>query len=121
MKLKLTDNLFLKILSVFVAVVLWLMIVNINDAKATQEYKLEVHLLNTEVITENGKVFRVEDGTNWVKVTVRARQSVLRGLKESDFVLTADVEKNLKYDCMVGINVECKNRNINVNEDVYMI
>ena len=118
MKLKITDNLFLKILSVLLAIVLWLTIVNINDAKATQEYKLEVHLLNTEVITENGKVFRVEDGTNWVKVTVRERQSVLRGLKESDFVLTADMEKNLKYDRLVGINVECKNRNINVNEDV---
>lgn len=108
----------MKILSVLLAIVLWLTIVNINDAKATQEYKLEVHLLNTEVITENGKVFRVEDGTNWVKVTVRERQSVLRGLKESDFVLTADMEKNLKYDRLVGINVECKNRNINVNEDV---
>lgn len=118
MKLKLTDNLFLKILSVLVAVVLWLMIVNINDAKATQEYSLEVQLLNTEVITENGKVFRVEDGTNRVKVTVRERQSVLRDLKETDFILTADMEKNLKYDRLVGINVECKNRNINVNEDV---
>ena len=78
MKLKLTDNLFLKILSVLVAIVLWLMIVNINDAKATQQYMVEVHLLNTEVITENGKVFRVEDGTDMVKLTVRARQSVLR-------------------------------------------
>lgn len=118
MKLKLADNLFLKILSVLVAIVLWLMIVNINDAKTTQQYTLEVHLLNTEVITENGKVFRVEDGTNRVKVTVRERQSVLRELKETDFVLTADMEKNLKYDRLVGINVECKNRNINVNEDV---
>ena len=118
MKLKLTDNLFLKILSVLVAIVLWLMIVNINDAKVTQQYMVEVHLLNTEVITENGKVFRVEDGTDMVKLTVRARQSVLRELKASDFVLTADVEKNLKYDRMVGINVECKNRSINVNEDV---
>ena len=117
-KLNLTDNLFLKILSLLLAIVLWLMIVNINDAKTTQQYTVEVHLLNTEVITENGKVFRVEDGTDMVKVTVRARQSVLRELKAADFVLTADVEKNLKYDRMVGINVECKNRNINVNEDV---
>ena len=66
MKLKLTDNLFLKILSLLVAVVLWLMIVNINDAKTTQQYILEAKLLNTEVITENGKVFRVEEGTNIV-------------------------------------------------------
>lgn len=118
MKLNLTDNLFLKILSVLVAVVLWLVIVNINDAQGTTFIYKEVSLLNTEIITENGKVFRVEEGANLVKITVRARQSVLRELKPEDFVLTADVEKNLKYDGLIGIDVECKNRNIKVAEDV---
>lgn len=118
MKLKLTDNLFLKILSVFVAIVLWLVIVNINDARGTAVYFKEVNLLNTEIITENGKVFRVEEGANLVKITVHERQSVLRELKASDFILTADMEKNLKYDSLVGISVECKNRNIDVVEDV---
>ena len=106
MKLNLTDNLFLKILSVLVAVVLWLVIVNINDAQGTTFLYKEVSLLNTEIITENGKVFRVEEGANLVKITVRARQSVLRELKPEDFVLTADVEKNLKYDGLIGIDVE---------------
>ena len=39
-------------------------------------------------------------------------------MKATDFILTADMEKNLKYDRLVGINVECKNRNIDVNDDV---
>ena len=118
MKFKVTDNLFLKVLSVFLAVVLWLIIVNINDAQGTIQYTREVTLLNTDVITENGKVFRVEEGTNIVKITIKARKSVLRELKPSDFILTADMEKNLKYDSMVGISVDCRNRNINVDTDV---
>ncbi len=118
MKIKLMDNLFLKILSLIVAVLLWLLIVNVNDAKSTEQYNLTVSLLNTEVITDNGKVFRVEEGTDSVKLTVRARKSVLKDLRASDFTLTADMEKNLKYDTLVGISVDCKNRDIDVNEDV---
>lgn len=118
MKLKLTDNLFLKVLSVLVAVILWMLVVNINDTVKTESYPMEVTLLNTEVITNNGKVFWVEDGTNMVKVKVRARESVLEKLKSTDFVLTADMEKDLKYDSLVGITVECKNKNIVVDEDV---
>lgn len=118
MKFRITDNLFLKILSVLVAIILWMIVVNINDAERTESFNLEVDLLNTEVITENGKVFWVEDGTDMVRVKVRARKSVMDGLKSSDFVLTADMEKDLKYDSMVGITVECRNKNINVDEDV---
>lgn len=118
MKLKLTDNLFLKVLSVLVAVVLWLVVVNISDAKTSGKYTVGVTLLNTEVITDNGKVFRVEDGTDSVRLTVRARGSVLKELKATDFILTADMEKDLKYDSLVGITVECKNSNINVDEDI---
>lgn len=118
MKAKLTDNLFLKVLSVVVAIVLWLVVVNISDAEKTMKFSKEVMLLNTEVITDNGKVFRVEEGTNIVRLTVRARQSVIRDLKETDFILTADMEKNLKFNSLVGINVECRNRDIIVDEDV---
>ena len=97
MKLKLTDNLFLKIISVLAAVVLWMVVVIISDAESTDTFPAEVTLRNTNVVTENGKVFWVEDGTNFVKVTVRARRSVLEGLKQSDFIVTADMEKDLKY------------------------
>lgn len=118
MKSKLTDNMLLKILSVVIALVLWLVVVNISDAKVSRDFTLEVNLLNTDVITGNGKVYRVEDNSNVVKVTVRARSSVIRTLSKNDFILTADMEKDLKYDSLVGITVECRNKNINVNSDV---
>lgn len=117
-KLNLANNMVLKILSVFAAVVVWLIVWNISDAEITRSFNLNVTMENTDVITNNGMVYRVEDGTDSVKLTVRARQSVIRDLRESDFVLTADMEKDLKYDSMVGIRVKCKNAGINVDEDV---
>lgn len=118
MKMKLMDNLFLKILSVVIAVILWIVVVIISDAESTDTFSIEVALKNTDVVTENGKVFWVEDGSNMVKLTVRARRSVLEDLKDSDFMLTADMEKDLKYDSLIDIRVECKNRDVDVNEDI---
>lgn len=118
MKMKLMDNLFLKILSVVIAVILWIVVVIISDAESTDTFSIEVALKNTDVVTENGKVFWVEDGSNMVKLTVRARRSVLEDLKDSDFVLTADMEKDLKYDSLIDIRVECKNRDVDVDEDI---
>ena len=118
MKLKLTDNLFLKILSVILAVALWVVVLNISDAESTRSFTKEVNLINTDIITDNGKVFRVKEGTNQVRVTVRARQSVLREFNESDVILTADMRKNLKYDSQVEITVECRNKNIVVDDNI---
>ncbi|MGN0335857.1 MAG: YbbR-like domain-containing protein [Lachnospiraceae bacterium] len=118
MKSKWTDNMLLKVLSVLAAIVLWLVVVNISDAERTKDYQLEVTLKNTDVITSNGKVFRVEDGSDVVKLTVKARTSVIDTLSKNDFILTADMEKDLKYDTLVGISIECRNKNIDVENDV---
>ena len=119
MKLKLTDNLFLKLISLAVAVLIWLVVMNINDAEKSRSFSKSVKLINTEVITENGKVFRVVEGTDYVNVRVRARKSIVDSLESEDFILTADMRKDLQLnDSMVGISVECKNKNINVAEDV---
>lgn len=118
MQLKLTNNLFLRILSVVLAVLLWLVVVNISDAEGIATFSKEVMLLNTDVVTENGKVFRVEEGTNYVKITVRARESIRRELKADDFILTADLEKDLKFNDLVEIRVECKNKSVIVDQDV---
>ncbi len=117
-KINLTDNLFLKILSVLIAILIWLVVMNINDAEKTKSFPVSVELINTEVITNNGKVFRVVEGSEFVTVKVRARKSIIDELDRTDFILTADMQKNLKYDRLVGITVECKNKNINIDENV---
>lgn len=118
MQLKLANNLFLKVLSVVLAILIWLIVVNISDAEGIATFSKEVVLLNTDVVTENGKVFRVEEGTNYAKITVRARESIRRELKADDFILTADLEKDLKFNDLVEIRVECKNKAVMVDQDV---
>ena len=118
MQLKLANNLFLKVLSVVLAILIWLVVVNISDAEGIATFSKEVVLLNTDVVTENGKVFRVEEGTNYAKITVRARESIRRELKADDFILTADLEKDLKFNDLVEIRVECKNKSVMVDQDV---
>ena len=117
-KINLTDNLFLKILSVLIAILIWLVVMNINDAEKTTSFPVPVELVNTEVITNNGKVFRVLEGSEFVTVKVRARKSIIDELDRTDCILTADMQKDLKYDRMVGITVECKNKSINIDENV---
>ena len=114
----LTDNLFLKLLSLGAAIVLWIVVLVISDAEISKTYSMEVNLKNTDVVTENGKVFWVEDGSNFIKMTVHARRSVIEDLKQTDFVVSADMEKDLKYDSQVTIRVECKNSNIKIEEDI---
>ena len=122
MKLKLTDNLFLKILSVGIAVLIWLVVMNINDAEKTKVFSKSVKLINTDVITENGKVFRVVEGTDYVNVRVRTRKSVIDELSADDFIVTADMQKDLKLNnTMVGISVECKNRNVKVGSSLFCL
>lgn len=71
---KLTHNIGLKIASVLLAVVLWLVVISINNPTTSESfYNIPVTLLNTDMITDSGRVFEVLDGTdNISRVTVRA-------------------------------------------------
>ena len=54
-----------------------------------------------------------------MNVRVRTRKSVIDELSADDFIVTADMQKDLKLNnTMVGISVECKNRNVKVDEHV---
>lgn len=118
MKINLMNNLFLKVLSLVAAIILWAVVLFVSDAESTKVFIKEVNLMNTQVLTEDGKMFRVEEGTDIVKLTVRARKSVLSKLSDSDFAVTADVEKNLMHKNLVAMEIECKNRDIVVDRDV---
>lgn len=107
MKTKIFNNLLLKILSVIAAVLLWLLVINIDDAIASKPFRnVKVNMINTDILTTQGQMCRIEEGTDTVDLTVYARRSVLKDLKASDFVVTADMQKDLLYGSMVKIEVE---------------
>lgn len=97
---KLTNNIGLKLASVFLAVVLWLVVISINNPTTSNPYyNIPVTLLNTDLITDSGRVYEVLDDTDVInKVSVRAPRSVLNELKSENIIATADVRELSSLD-----------------------
>lgn len=93
MKNRLTRNIGLKLASVFLAIVLWLVVNSVNNPTVPQTYyNIPVKLLNTDRITESGQMYEVLDGTDVInRVVVRAPRSVHSELKDENIIATADV------------------------------
>lgn len=94
MKKKIFHNWGLKLVSLFLAVVLWFVAVQINDPSETVTFSgIQVRLTNTELLEQENKVYEVMDNTDVVRVTIRAPKSIRRDLRASDIVAVADVSK----------------------------
>ncbi|MCQ2538824.1 MAG: CdaR family protein [Acetatifactor sp.] len=94
MKKKITNNLGLKAISFFLAVLLWFFVSLINDPQETRTYyNVPVELINTELLEQQNKFFEVADNSNLVTVRVRIPKSMSGKLRASDIVAIADVSK----------------------------
>lgn len=94
---KTTHNLGLKILAVFFAIVLWIVVVNIDDPMVPRSFTTSITPINEEYITAQNKYYEPLDSNNTVTFTVSAKRSVLDELSNSDFTAVADMEK-IEYD-----------------------
>lgn len=93
MKEKLLNNIGIKILSVIIAIILWLIVVNIEDPVVTREFKgIKVTVINEEEVSEIDKVYEIIDGDT-VDITVKGKRTIVDNLSASDFVATADLGK----------------------------
>lgn len=100
MKNKITANIGLKIVSLFFAFLLWLVVNNINDPTIAQTFtNIPVKLLNTELITDSGQVYEILDDTGVIsRVTVWAPRSIISSLNANNIVATADVSELSSLD-----------------------
>ncbi len=113
MKKMLTNNLGLKLISVAAAIMLWLIVINIDDPYTYRDFSpIQVTMLNEDVVTDQGKVYKIEDGSDVISLRVTGKKSVLEELNIEDFTATADMEKSIKYNDLVGIEVSCSNKNV---------
>jgi len=88
----LTNNIGFKILSLFFAVVLWLMVYNTDDPNVSRTYKASLSLLNEDYAAEQNLYYEVLDG-NTISVVVTGKRSVINNLEDSDFTATADMSR----------------------------
>lgn len=94
MKEKILNNWTLKLASLVLAMILWFLVVVINDPQDTTTFNnISVKLINTELLDQENKVYEVLDNTDNVSVKIRAPKSVIDQLRAGDIVAEADVSK----------------------------
>ena len=92
-KPKIYSNLGLKMLSVVLGFLVWLLVLNIDDSAVTKTISnIPVTLVNTDAITSQNQMFTITSGDT-VDIVVKGRKSVISNLDASDFKATADMSK----------------------------
>ena len=104
MKKRLTHNLGLKTLALMCAIGLWLIAVNINDPVSQRVYTVGVQFENLSMLTNAGKYVEMVDGSETVRVTVRASRSVFSDFSEKNIIATADIAE-LTEDNMIPLHI----------------
>ncbi len=90
MKEKLTRNIGVKILSVILATLLWLVITNVNDPVQYDTYSdVPVTILNEGLINTSKQSYEIIEGET-VDFKIAARRSIIESLSASDFDVIAD-------------------------------
>lgn len=101
----------LKILSLAIAVLIWLIVRNVQDPVIVQTfYDIPVTLVNESYLSNNMKIPLLIDGDDTVKVRIKAEESVIKELKKEDIVAQADMTQ-IYMDAtpkMVPVEVTCK-------------
>lgn len=130
MKKAITNNLGLKILSIMFSIGLWLAVVNISDPEITTSFSgISVEIMNTDLVTREGKVYSVLDGTDTVSVEVTGKRSLIDTINKDDIHAVADLNdlsfmntvsikaSSSKYSSQ--IKVKCATENLKLDiEDV---
>ncbi|MBP3578426.1 MAG: hypothetical protein J6K15_09975 [Lachnospiraceae bacterium] len=93
MKEKVTHNFGLKLLSVALAALLWLVVINSQDPVETATFEdIPVTIINEASLVARDKIPEVVEGDT-ISVVVEARRSVCEKLTRDDIIAVADFEK----------------------------
>ena len=109
---KLFKHMGLKILSLLLAILLWLVVMNIDDYSMTRTIRsIPVTPLNGDSITSRGKVYDIISGST-VDIVVKGSRSVVDSLTVSSFTATADLSQ-LSLTNSAQINVTANDSRVN--------
>jgi YbbR domain-containing protein len=110
MKRILTNNLFLKIISVIAAVLLWGVVINIDNPTDTFTISgIPIKVINEKAaITDNNLTYELP-GENTVSVEVTARRQDRKKISADDFEATIDLNEIYGATSSVAVNMEVVN------------
>lgn len=103
---KLTNNLLLKIISVIAAILLWIIVINIDNPTDTFTINdIPIQVLNEQsAITDNGLTYEIV-GSQTVSVEVTARRTDRRKISAADFEATVDLNEIYGATSSVAVNI----------------
>ncbi len=100
MKKTLTNNIALKIISLFFAAIFWLIVVNIDDPEVTRSISgIPVNVLDANVITEQNQVYNIVSGET-VAITVTGPRSQVDKMNRDDFLAEAPFREKSNVDAV---------------------
>ena len=105
------NNIGLKLISVVVAIVIWYIVVDIDDPVETNTYTVKISVANEAYIASGKEIYHIDDANKTVGVSVRANRSTLRSISEDDITVTADFTQIVDMNrdpVMVPLTAECK-------------
>lgn len=109
MEKKLSNNLGLKVLSVFLAFFVWLAVVNINNPEDSDSKEIPLEIVNGEILSANGKTYELLTEKDTVTVSYRVRTLDKAGISASDFRAYIDLAEIYEPTGAVPVKIEVKN------------
>ena len=115
MRERLTHNFGLKLLSLALAILVWIVVLSIEDPVYTREFSdISVTEVNGDQITEAGKAYSYVGG-NTVSVKVKGKTSVVNRLSKDDLLAVADLS-TLSITGAVMVDVSCPKLKVEIED-----
>lgn len=101
MKKHLTNNIPLKLMSIVIAVIIWVLVTGVDDPVVTQPINnVPIQIRNGDYIESRGKTYRLTEDNQSISVLVTAKRSVLKRLNAQSVTAIADLTQ------LVDLNLE---------------
>lgn len=102
----------LKILSLLIAILIWVVVKNVQDPMLVKVItRIPVTIVNESYLASNLEVPLLIEGQDTVNVKVKGRESVVKELKREDFTAIADMTQIISMETtprMVPVKVSCE-------------
>lgn len=104
-KRKLTDNIPLKLMSVIVGILVWLIVVNIDNPTTRKSFLIrDVELMNQAYIDNMGLVSFMEEDQDPIRVYITGTRQTVSGITESDIHAVADLQQAVNLEAAIESN-----------------
>lgn len=112
MERKLTNNLGLKLISIFLAFFIWLAVVNISNPEIQGSKEVPLEILNEQVLEASGKTYELLGDNDTVTVNYKVRTLDAGSVTASDFRAYIDLAEMYEPTGAVPVKIEVKNNRV---------